>query len=154
MTELSFGELLRVYRLAANLTQEELAERAGLSARGISDLERGARGLPRKDTLQLLLPALDLPPADQAALVAAARRAPAPARGDAHAEHPLMRRQNSLPVQPTPFLGREQTVATVADVLRREARRLVTITGPGGVGKTRLAVQVAATLLEVFPDGV
>ncbi len=54
-TETGFGELLRHYRIAAGLTQEELAERAGASTRGISDLERGARGLPRKDTLKLLL---------------------------------------------------------------------------------------------------
>src|ERR687897_3851295 len=75
-TETRFGELLRHYRLAAGLTQEALAERAGLSTRGVSDLERGARGLPRKDTLRLLLQALDLSPADRAALIAAARRPP------------------------------------------------------------------------------
>src|SRR5688572_32355094 len=72
--ETGFGDLLRRYRIAAGLTQEELAERAGVSTRGISDLERGARGLPRKDTLQLLLGALELGQADRAALVAAARR--------------------------------------------------------------------------------
>ena len=68
MTETGFGNLLRRYRLAAGMTQDELAERAGLSARGISDLERGARGLPRKDTLQLPLlraaPLLPAPVAD------------------------------------------------------------------------------------------
>ncbi len=58
MTESDFGGLLRRYRVAAGLTQEELAERAGVSTRGVSDLERGAHGLPRKDTLQLLLDAL------------------------------------------------------------------------------------------------
>src|SRR5688500_14261793 len=70
-TETGFGDLLRRYRIAAGVTQEELAERAGVSTRGISDLERGARGLPRKDTLHLLLQALDLSPADSAELVAA-----------------------------------------------------------------------------------
>src|SRR5215213_4439040 len=74
MTETGFGELLRRYRVAAGLTQEALAERAGVSTRGVSDLERGAHGLPRKDTLQLLLDALDLAVADRATLVAAARR--------------------------------------------------------------------------------
>lgn len=54
MTESGFGELLRRYRVAAGLTQEALAERAGVSTRGISDLERGAHGLPRRDTLLLL----------------------------------------------------------------------------------------------------
>src|SRR5215204_499749 len=61
MTESDFGGLLRRYRVAAGLTQEQLAERAGVSTRGISDLERGAHGLPRKDTLQLLLDAQPSP---------------------------------------------------------------------------------------------
>src|SRR5712692_7636003 len=55
---LSFGELLKQYRLAAGLTQEALAERAGLSVREISDLERGVNRAPRPDTLQLLAAAL------------------------------------------------------------------------------------------------
>jgi transcriptional regulator with XRE-family HTH domain len=74
MTESDFGGLLRRYRVAAGLTQEGLAERAGVSIRGVSDLERGAHRLPRKDTLQLLLDALALSPTDRAVLVAAARR--------------------------------------------------------------------------------
>src|SRR5262245_716926 len=74
MTERGFGELLRRFRGVARLTQEELAERAGMSARAVSDLERGVHGLPRKDTLRLLLDALALSPADRASLTAAARR--------------------------------------------------------------------------------
>jgi predicted ATPase/class 3 adenylate cyclase len=61
---------------------------------------------------------------------------------------------NNLPVQLTPFLGREEQVARVVDFLSREDVRLLTITGPGGVGKTRVALQAAADLLESFPDGV
>ena len=61
---------------------------------------------------------------------------------------------NNLPVQPTPFIGREQEIAAVEQLLRREEVRLLTLTGPGGIGKTRLALQVAAELSEVFPDGV
>src|SRR5438067_2283800 len=72
----AFGALLLRYRRAAGLTQEALAERAGLSARGISDLERGARRLPRHDTLALLDAALALAPGDRAALRAAAQPAP------------------------------------------------------------------------------
>src|SRR5262245_2086349 len=66
----------------------------------------------------------------------------------------LASRPNNLPLQPTPFLGRDEQVAWLVDALRRDEVRLVTITGPGGVGKTRLALQVAADLLEAFPDGV
>ena len=61
---------------------------------------------------------------------------------------------NNLPLQPTPFLGREEQVAGIVDLLRRDDVRLLTITGSGGVGKTRLALQAAADLLEDFPDGV
>jgi predicted ATPase len=61
---------------------------------------------------------------------------------------------NNLPVQPTPFLGREQEVAAIAGLLHREDVRLVTLTGPGGAGKTRLGLQVAADLSELFASGV
>ncbi|MDF3015516.1 MAG: adenylate/guanylate cyclase protein [Thermomicrobiales bacterium] len=77
---------------------------------------------------------------------------------DIPAEFPPIRtlatRPNNLPLQPTPFLGREDQVARIVDLLHREDVRLLTITGPGGVGKTRLALQVAADLLDEFPDGV
>jgi predicted ATPase/class 3 adenylate cyclase len=66
----------------------------------------------------------------------------------------LATRPNNLPLQPTPFLGREDQVARIVDLLSRGDVRLLTITGPGGVGKTRLALQAAADQLEDFPDGV
>jgi predicted ATPase/DNA-binding CsgD family transcriptional regulator len=61
---------------------------------------------------------------------------------------------NTLPVQPTPFLGRKPEVAAVAALLNREQVRLLTLTGPGGIGKTRMALQVAVDLSDRFADGV
>ena len=61
---------------------------------------------------------------------------------------------NNLPVQPTSLIGREKEVATLLNLLQREEVRLLTLTGPGGIGKTRLGLQVAAELIDLFPDGV
>src|ERR671936_3070083 len=70
----TFATLLRRYRQAAGLSQEELAARAGLSARTVGDLERGGSHAPRKDTVELLAQALDLGAPERAALAEAARR--------------------------------------------------------------------------------
>ncbi len=61
--------------------------------------------------------------------------------------------RNNLPLQPTPLIGREKEVDQVCDLLRSDETRLLTLTGPGGTGKTRLALQAAADLLDDFPDG-
>ncbi|MDP9356160.1 MAG: helix-turn-helix domain-containing protein, partial [Chloroflexota bacterium] len=147
-----FGDLLRRHRLAAGLTQEELAERAGLSARGLSDLEQGVRSAPRKDTLTLLLDALRPSPEERSVLLAAARRPPtlrpSPAVG-VDLSNPA-----PLPVPVTPLVGRERETIEVTALLRRPNVRLLTLTGPGGTGKTRLAIRVAEELGAEFADGV
>jgi predicted ATPase len=61
--------------------------------------------------------------------------------------------RNNLPLQPTPLIGREKEVSKVCDLLRHDETRLLTLTGPGGIGKTRLALQAAADLLDDFSDG-
>ncbi len=61
---------------------------------------------------------------------------------------------HNLPLQPTSLIGREKEVATVGDLLGREDMRLLTLTGPGGIGKTRLGLQVAAEVSEHYPNGV
>jgi predicted ATPase/class 3 adenylate cyclase len=66
----------------------------------------------------------------------------------------LDRHPNNLPAQPTPLLGRQEELAAVCALLRRAETRLVTLTGPGGIGKTRLGLQVAAELSDDFADGV
>ncbi len=66
----------------------------------------------------------------------------------------LVAKPSNLPVQTTPFVGRDKEIEQVADLLRREDVRLVTLTGPGGSGKTRLALQAGAAVLDDFERGV
>jgi predicted ATPase/DNA-binding XRE family transcriptional regulator len=145
-----FGLVLKRFRLAAGLTHEALAERASLGARTISDLERGVSRAPRSDTLSLLIEALDLSP-DQRALLRAAARPRLDLRPGAVSS---VRSPNHLPRLLTSFVGRQQEARRVHDLLGRDDTRLVTLTGPGGVGKTRLALYVATQVVEAFPDGV
>jgi predicted ATPase/DNA-binding XRE family transcriptional regulator len=145
-----FGVVLKRLRLAAGLTHEALAERASLGARTISDLERGVSRAPRADTLTLLVKALDLSPEQHVLLETAARQNP-----DAVEDAPTLTPPPSkLPLPLTSFFGREREATAVRDFLHREDTRLVTLTGPGGVGKTRLSLHVAAQLGNAFPDGV
>ena len=130
----SLGALLRRYRLAAGLTQESLAERAALSVRGISDLERGVNRAARPVTVALLADALALSQEDRADLVAAA--SPEPVRAV----------PTNVPLALTSFVGREDDVAALLPLLSHT--RLLTLTGAGGCGKTRLALEVARRLAE------
>ncbi len=146
VSTVSFGALLRRCRRAANLTQESLAERAGISARSVSDLERGLSRAPHPDTIALLAEALALTGSERAAFLAAAH--PQPSSAAAALE--LL----PLPVVLSPLIAREREEAALVHLLQRDAVRLLTLTGPAGVGKTRLALQVARTARESFADGV
>jgi predicted ATPase/DNA-binding XRE family transcriptional regulator len=132
----SFGAQLKALREAAGFTQEELATVAGLSVHGISALERGERRRPHLDTVRALCAALDLTGATRDALVRSAR---APA--DRAAVDELEGR--SLPLPLTALLGRDADMETLRRWLVDPAVRLVTLTGPGGAGKTRLALEIA-----------
>ena len=148
-TKLTFGDLLRRLRSGASLSQEALAERSGLSRRGISDLERGARQAPRLETVRMLADALGVESDARAALLAAAR--PALLRGAVSRERrPLL----NVPTPLTRLIGREAEVAALCTTLRRDDGRFVTLTGAGGTGKTRLAIAVAREMRDEFPDGV
>jgi predicted ATPase/DNA-binding XRE family transcriptional regulator len=148
----AFGDLLRHYRELAGLTQEELAEKAGLTAKAIGALERGERRQPYPATVHALAQALKLCEADYAALLAArTRRAPEMPAPPPHAPAPM---PSTMPAQLTPLIGRAAEVAAVGQLLKRTGTRLLTLTGPGGVGKTRLALEIAAACASQFAHGV
>ena len=132
----SFGVQLKALREAAGFTQEELATIAGLSVHAVSALERGQRRRPHVDTVRALSAALDLTGATREALVESARP-------PAHSPAGDQPRDPSLPLAPTALLGRDGDVQTLRGWLADPAARLITLTGPGGAGKTRLALELA-----------
>jgi non-specific serine/threonine protein kinase len=144
--------LLREFRLAAGLSQEALAERAGVSADGISVLERGTRRAPHRDTVALIAAALKLSDDDRRRLQAAAVRAPIPRQRELKPALDAPGRGHNLPLSLTSFHGREEDGNALQQSLSEA--RLVTLTGMGGVGKTRLALETARAAAERFPDGV
>ena len=155
----SFGALLRSYRVAAHLTQQRLAEQAGIGPRTLRALEHGTHQ-PLKGTVERLVGALNMQADSRTTLLAAAspraRRRPLSATtarliaAGRLAESGAGLR-HTLPPVLTNFVGRAREKEEVAYLLRQ--RRLVTLTGPGGVGKTRLALHVAAALQEQYPQG-
>jgi predicted ATPase/DNA-binding XRE family transcriptional regulator len=151
---LPFGVLLRRLRLAAGLSQEELAERARLSVQAVSALERGVRRAPYRDTIELLADALTLTDEGRAHLHAAVSRRRGSEQDERTSPHPeIHARPQNLPSQPTHLVGRDRDLETLRDRLRRPDVRLVTLTGAAGTGKTRLAIEAATALLEDFEDG-
>ncbi|NUR96700.1 MAG: tetratricopeptide repeat protein [Kribbellaceae bacterium] len=139
-----FGGLLRRHRREAGLSQEGLAELAGLSVDAIAALERGRRRAPRAHTLRLLADALRLGEPDRLRLTAAARK-------EADTSRLPLRRP---PAPTSELVGRSTELTATTRLLTQRITRLLTLTGPGGVGKTRLMQEVTNKSADSFPDGV
>jgi len=143
-TDDALGAVLKRLRATVGMTQEELADRAGISARTVSDVERGLRIAVRPDTARRLASALGLRDEERASFGAVARGSPTPATPVAPT--------GAMPVPPTQLLGRSRELAGITARLQDPDVRLLTLTGPGGIGKTRLALEAAGRVR--FDGGV
>jgi predicted ATPase/DNA-binding XRE family transcriptional regulator len=136
------AELIRQHRARAHLSQEELAERAGVSARTIGDIETGISLWPRAITISLIAEALELDAQARETLRTASSR-----RG-------LRQGAGAALPQAVDLIGREREIAALRALLLDPATRLVTLTGGPGVGKTALAVALAADVADAIAGEV
>ena len=151
----SFGYWMRRRRKALDLTQHELAQQVGSAVGTIQKLEADERR-PSKQLAMRLADLLQIPSAERDAFVKVARAELATDQLEIGqlSNKTLDRPTSNLPAPATRFIGREREVAALRDLICRDDVRLVTLTGPGGTGKSRLCVQVAADVLALFEHGV
>jgi len=157
----AFGDLLRRFRVAASLTQEALAEQCRISPATIAAIEQGRRNAPRLSTVRLIAEALDLSPADRELLALAAdqatslpRAGPAPPAVGIESPEGAGRQAGvvaGLPATRTSFVGRDNQLTAVLTALNGSS--VVSLVGPGGVGKTRLASRAAELAAPAYPSG-
>ncbi|HEX6268912.1 MAG TPA: tetratricopeptide repeat protein, partial [Anaerolineales bacterium] len=138
-------------------TREEFAKRVGYSASALQKIEYGERR-PSAQVAELMANCLDVPSEERSTFVRVAR-------GELSVDRLLVESKpvatisvsppkTNLPIFPTPLIGREREEEQLSQLLRDPQCRLLTLVGPGGIGKTRLAIETASNLLDAFPDGV
>jgi transcriptional regulator with XRE-family HTH domain len=148
----SFGSWLRQRRKSLDLTQFELADQIGCSVVTIRKIEVDERR-PSKQIAERMADVLAVSAEERAAFIAFARRTEA-IPSDTFLPHATVISRHNLPPQPTPFIGRADELAEIAERLTDPACRLLTLVGPGGIGKTRLALEAAHEQQPNFADGV
>ena len=147
--ELPFGTWLRRERRRLDLSRQALADRAGCAEITLRRIESGTLK-PSKELAHILLEQVGIPESDHERWIPFARGLSGyPEDPSASIPTPPV---SNLPVFLTTFVGRGKEIAEVKNLLDRQ--RLVTLTGSGGVGKTRLARSIGEQVLEEFPDGV
>jgi predicted ATPase/DNA-binding XRE family transcriptional regulator len=148
--EVSFGAWLGRRRRALGLTQKELAHCVGCSVSAIRKIELDERR-PSRQIAELLAGCLKIPANEREKFLKVARGEAQVDRLSSAPPSPLASR---IPAPSTPLIGREHEVTRIAQLLRQPDCRLLTLIGPGGIGKTRVAIQAATDLREQFADGV
>ncbi|HEU5098957.1 MAG TPA: helix-turn-helix domain-containing protein, partial [Roseiflexaceae bacterium] len=159
--DMLFGQRVRQHRKELDMTQEDFAQRVGISTETVSKIERGERR-PSKHVAERMAQVLELAVEDRAGFVRAARvlltDTPELAEPPAFTPPPAVaapqRSRVSLPTPSTALVGRAAELAELARLLSDPDCRLVTVSGPGGMGKTRLAIEATARQSAAFQDGV
>ena len=157
--EVSFGRWLEKRRKALDLTREELAQKVGCSVSALRKIETDARR-PSKQLAKLFASVLVIPAEEYGTFIRFARgelsmerMKSAPPLPDLNLLQPPQTLPNSIPIPPTPLIGREREFTALRQMLGDPQCRLITLVGPGGIGKTRLAMEIACDQYTAYKDG-
>lgn len=153
----TFGEWLHEQRSLRKLTREAFATRVGCSVSALRKIEYGERR-PSAQIAELMANCLDVPSEERSTFVRVARGELSVARlvpeSRPVATTNVSPPKTHLPIFPTPLIGRERELEQLSQLLGDPQCRLLTLVGPGGIGKTRLAIEAASNMQDVFTDGV
>jgi transcriptional regulator with XRE-family HTH domain len=155
----TFGEWLHEQRSLRRLTREEFAKRVGCSVSALRKIEYGERR-PSKQIAELMANCLNVPLEERSTFVRVARgelrvnRLSPESKPVAARKITALKTNLPFPFFPTPLIGREPEVEQLSQLLCDPQCRLLTLVGPGGIGKTRLAIETASNMQDVFANGV